>query len=1562
MNKKIRLFAALTIFIMAFGTNLKSQNHKIYINEFLSSNVSINMEMVDFGDFSDWIELYNDESFEVDLSGYFLTDNPSEPTQWVIPNNTKIGGKGFLIIWADGFDDSPGQTYTRPWWPSGTSFTTKNYHSNFKLNDAGEFIGLYNSGGLIVDSITYDNQVDDISFARYPDGTGQWKFSTPTPDGRNNPGIDLPVFTTEVEFSTAGGVYDDSFLLSLNVKNGSGEIRYTDDGSIPKETSTLYSSPLIIQESVVIRARVFEDQKFPGKTITNSYLINKSHDLPVVSISTNPENLWDKELGIYLNSYKDREIPVSFEIFDANGNYKTNAGMQIGGENIYRFAQKPLNIYARGRYGDNDLKYKFFNNFNYAEYDKLYLRNGGDDWPFTMFKDGMIGNIVRGKVSNSLQAFNPAVLYLNGAYWGIQNMREKLDDKYFELHYNTEAIDLDHLESNYNIISGSADDYLSLLTYISISDMSDSNNYSYVSNNVDLLNLMDFVIVQDYLGNTSWGHNRELWRDRGAENKWRWVLVDMDRGFYTSRINYNLISDLYSSLEIFRKLMENNEFRSTFLQRYANHINDTFNSDRVVAIIDSVSQLLESEMPNHISKWSTYIDSLSIKEWGIERGIQSMSAWRNNIEGLKTFANERPNNALRILGDFFETDGTLELALSSVGLDAPSIYISDFKYTAPSVLKYFAGFPINLKAMVPPGYKFDNWSSISSTTSNTLLIEHGANWKYFNQDQAPVGDWKGIDFDDSGWSSGSAKFGYGEGDESTVLDYGSNSSDKYSAYYFRKTFNVSDISDIESLSIKVQRDDGAIIYLNGVEVVRSNMPTGVVGYETNASETVGGSDEDFFFEFNVDQSILTNGTNLVAVEIHQVDGGSSDISFDLELIASNQSSTGQSVVLGTADSVSVTLTGNTEIIANFSKIDISELPGTISGNLTLTKDKSPYYVTQNITVTETGVLKIERGVEVIISPNYSIIVTGQLIATGTEEDKINFHSVNEDENWGSIIFSNSASSSVLDNVIIKNAGGVEGSDDYFAAISLKNSIVTISNSLIADVGIPIFAKNSNLIVDYCEFRNVSEIGDYINSKGGTATISNSKFLGNNNFDTDGIDLDYVLSGTINNNLIENFTGSNSDGIDIGEASQNVLISNNIIRICGDKGVSIGQGSEVKIEFSLIQDCLIGVGVKDSFSVAEIDHVTFANNEAAAAVYEKTVGHGGAELNVINSIFYNSTDTDFTVDGKSSGTVSYSISDTRTLTGSNNLSGAPGFINPGGNNYFLQANSLSLGKASPESQVRDLGAYYFKGQSGSKVVINEINYNSSALFDTEDWIEILNNSDGRTSLSDWVFMDENNEPSFVLPEGTYLDVGAYLIICREQQKFASRFTGIENLFFNMASGLSGSGESIFLYSSDGFLIDSLTYRDSAPWPTDADGNGPTLELDDPSSDNSNPNSWSASPGHGTPGERNTLYTDVDGEESVEITDFRVSQNFPNPFNPETRIRYSIPEESNVSIIVYNSLGEEIRQLLSENLDKGYYETSWQPEGVSSGVFFIKVIAQAEASSRNFSEVIKVIYLK
>ena len=317
---------------------------------------------------------------------------------------------------------------------------------------------------------------------------------------------------------------------------------------------------------------------------------------------------------------------------------------------------------------------------------------------------------------------------------------------------------------------------------------------------------------------------------------------------------------------------------------------------------------------------------------------------------------------------------------------------------------------------------------------------------------------------------------------------------------------------------------------------------------------------------------------------------------------------------------------------------------------TVLESYQSYVVQENITINPGVNLTIPEGVKISMPEDGNIIVEGQLIINGTEQNPVEIlpHSSAQDNRWGAICFNNATDSSSLSHLKLEGASvGIDPST-HKGAISGVNSDISISHAEIEDVLFPVYLEGGSLHINQssisCDF-----ICDFINVKGGDAFIEECTFFGSLAPDTDAIDLDNVTNGTIIRNKIYDFQGTNSDGIDIGENSQNIDIVSNLIYHSYDKGISIGQKSSVNAFKNLIVGGNNGIAVKDSSS-AYILNNTFFNNDTSISCFEKNEGAGGGTAEVVNTILSNNLLSSVYTDELSSASVRYSLSDTELLDG------------------------------------------------------------------------------------------------------------------------------------------------------------------------------------------------------------------------------------------------------------------------------------------------------------------------
>lgn len=695
IKKTLGIFLIILLKILtSYGQN------QLFINEFLASNSTVNVDP-DFSTFSDWIEIYNAEEFDVDLSGYFLTDNLSNPNKWQIPSDAVIPSKGYLVFWAD-----------------DENMADLGMHTNFKLSADGEEIGLFDDEGNLIDSRVFGEQETDVSFGRNLSSYDEWLyFSQSTPGTANNTaGYPSLIFSSIPGFSHQSGIFDSPLQLVLSVETSNSSIRYTTDGSNPNENSLQYFNPIEINSTAIIRARVFEAEKLPGNTITHSFIFDNNVDLPVFSIVTNPDFLWGEETGIYvyedIERRKDWVRPIDMEYFDTPNStgFSTKADIGLFGNTAYLLPQKSLAVFP-----NSQLNYHLFTSKEITTFNSFILRSSSDDWSYTMFRDAMIQSLIPGKLILDYQAYQPSIVYLNGQYYGIHNIREKYNKDYLASNHGIDPDSIDLLalsaySADIEIIEGDAEHYNSLMNFIVNNNMALDENFDYVKTLMDIDDFIDWCIIENFIQNISWKHNIKIWRPKTAYGKWKWLLFDTDRGYVTP--DDTLIADFYQNEIRFQRLLNNTNFKNEFLQRYSSHINISFKPERVTGIIDSIKAAIEPEMPNHILRWA---DS---------GGVQSMDYWETQINVLKNFANYRKNFVFEQTSNFFELNGTANLKVNITGFDYGTVRTHGVIFPYPdSVWVYFKDIPIHLEAVPKFGYEFVGWEGISEENEISVTLE-----------------------------------------------------------------------------------------------------------------------------------------------------------------------------------------------------------------------------------------------------------------------------------------------------------------------------------------------------------------------------------------------------------------------------------------------------------------------------------------------------------------------------------------------------------------------------------------------------------------------------------------------------------------------------------------------------------------------------------------------------------------------------------------------------------------------------------------------------------------------
>jgi hypothetical protein len=1439
------------------------------VNEVMASNATATPEINDFTDFGDWIELYNSSDTPVNVSGYHLSDNLEQPFRWSIPSGTTIPARGHLRLWADGYDSQPGLTLARPFWPYA-SFVTRSYHTNFKLSADGEQVGLFTPSGSLIDGVTFGVQQTDISYGRLPDGGSQWGYFGESTAGTTNraPQLDHNVHRAPaVLVSPAEPLFVTGPVTVTLSGTGVSSLRYTLDGSQPTSASLLYTNSFLVTTTTVVRARAFAAGLHPGPVATRSFLVNqRKPDLPVVSLVVDPLIFFDNVTGIFKNSLKEREVPVSvqFSTSPSNTAFQVDAGLRLFSYNTFLGAQKPFTIYLDSKYGTSELAYHLFPEKPLGRFDRFVFRNGCDDWNDAFFRDSLCVKLMENQIDCGLQAYRPAVAFLNGAYYGLLELREKLDEMFAALNDKIPLDQVDFYEmdgvgtgADPILAYGSADTWLALTAFLSTRSLADPTNYAHVCSQVDIGNLIDYVSAGSFVDDTSWFQNRKWWRDRRAGGRWRWGFFDFDRALLGGNENENQLADMAANMGVFHELLENAEFRQLFAQRFAAHMNSTFHPSRVIPIIDREAARIRSEMPYYVAKYAA------------QSGIASMAAWEAEVEEIKAFARARPANVLQHLATLMGSSGTASIQTSTPGgghLLANRIPLINGLTNA-----LLAGIPVTLTAQPDIGQTFAYWTITSNAV--TSLFPAGSTWRYRVVTNEVAG-WNQPTFDDAAWASGAGQLGYGDGDEATVIG---SSSNLITCALFRRTFTVSNAAAVTALNLQLLRDDGAIVYLNGTEILRSNMPAGTVTPATLASANITGTSspvENAYLPFTLLNMPLVEGVNMLAVELHQSSVNYSDLGFDMAASLSTAFGTTE-----TNTSASLTFTPRAatglSIEAFFFPSGESLLPSTITGTFTLTAAGSPWLATGDIYVPSNACLAVQSGATLQMPGSASLYVQGEVRMEGTPLSPVRIEPNTNDNartrqyldpalaqagslepRWGGIAFQHADHTGILSNVVLRGASLAAADPvNMKAAISALGSDLLMRGLDIAEVQLPIFVQEGNLTILEQSHIVIGVIGDGINIKRARyARVEGCEFYSSGlTVDTDAIDYDGIQGGIIRGNYLHDFMGGNNDAIDIGEGTRDLLVENNRIERCFDKAVSIGQASTAIVRRNIIQAVDMGLGIKDAGSYGLIEHNTFRDVTHAVAVYEKNLGVGGGAAEVRNCIVSHATAAPFTCDALSSLQVSYTLSDTELVPGMGNLFAEPQFLRPSQNNFALQTGSAAVDAGDPatprdpDGSRSDMGALPFDWREGH-LVISEIHYHPATAGQPE-FVELYNPGGAALDLTGYSF---SQGLTYAFPPGALLNPGTRLVLASGP--------GIVGATVWSAGALDNAGETLELLDASSNEIDRVTFSPFAPWPAAADGQGPSLALLHPKWDNALPSSWRASvlPGGSPNGEELAAY--------------------------------------------------------------------------------------------------------
>ena len=868
------------------------------LSEFLADNKGI-LKDAD-GDSSDWIELKNPNPFRLGMAGYYLAGDPFNPLQWPFPA-VRIPAHGFLIVFASGKDRRD---------------PNAELHTNFRLDAKGDYLALVDSAGRILRQFPtsypavskFPAQFKNVSYGVGSNGAVGF-FRPPTPGAPN--GNAFAGVVGDTKFSADRGFYDAAFSVAISCATPDASIRYTANRTEPTATrGSIYSGPIAIAQTTILRAAAFKDGWAPTDVDTQTYVFPSnviSSPVMNTNITRNPSFATQIRAGLLdvpsislvttgtVNGATETKTSIEWLSPDGLPGFHEDCGIKEFGGAFTDFSKKSFRLYFRSDYGASKLKFPIFDGYDRGlapvdEFNQLELRSGSHDMSQRGF---YMSNIFTDDTLLEMGRLNPhgrfVHLYFNGAYWGLYHLRERWDAAMHQSYLGGARTNYESINGNWNV-GGWAD------------PGSPYDGDGSVWEKVKTLRA-DFSAVKSLLDVPEFVDYMVMWMFGGAEDEYRCVgpnvpgsgfkfyLNDADGWFCgpyycaagdrtargaPGRLAGDGPGSLFSMLfkqghPDYRALLADRIYKAVFNN---GALTPPRNAARLTSRCAEIQRafIAESARWNYLTpaEWAGRRDD-ALNNWLPRRTGEALAAYRNAgfYPALDAPVLNQQGGAVPSgfqLGFGPQARGTIYFTLDGTDPRLPGGAVSP-------AARMFSSSGL-IETLVPAGARW-RWFTDATGLGSSDIVAGSPAWSSAN--------WKHPNFDDSAWSEGPAQLGYGEGDEATVIPFGPDANRKWTTAYFRNRFNLADSRGITGVKMRLRRDDGAIVYLNGREAARSNITTGPVNASTFADPA--SDDGQTFGEFALSPGLLLQGENLVAVELHQATFNTSDASFDLELIS-----------------------------------------------------------------------------------------------------------------------------------------------------------------------------------------------------------------------------------------------------------------------------------------------------------------------------------------------------------------------------------------------------------------------------------------------------------------------------------------------------------------------------------------------------------------------------------------------------------------------------------------------------------------------------------------------------
>ena len=528
------------------------------------------------------------------------------------------------------------------------------------------------------------------------------------------------------------GFYDSPFVINYP----DDEMRCAEGGLKPTADSPMVSE-YAFYSTKTVRCASFKSGSLSSAEIIRTYMFESSPTIPAVFLTADPNSLFDPDTGIYEdgkepeggkikyweNYWQNKEIPVFVELLELNAsqpNFAENAGLQIFGRTSRRKAKKSVAIAFRKEYGAKHLHYALFPEYpNLKKFNNFVLRNNGSNFRNDYIRDRLASSLSEG-LGVDYQKGRFVVVYYNGVYFGIHDLREKTNKHFIETNYGIPSDGIDLVSAENQALAGSSNDYVALMAWLKSNHLDSKEKYDYVSRQIDIDNYINYMLVEIFANNRDWpGNNLKKWRGTNPKTKWKWILYDLDSGFGYGDGSNNVFEFVTEENKdsgpngtrhtlLLRRLLENNDFKASFINRMVVLLQSNFESSRILLRIEKMMKEIEREISRDQSRWD-----------------QNVPKMRRQLDVIMDFAKKRQDVVYEEMRDFFSLGQTVEVSLSVKGRG--SIRVHGLNLDASSMkLKFFRGFPVEISAVPANGGIFTGWSDGINEEIRTIMPEKQA--------------------------------------------------------------------------------------------------------------------------------------------------------------------------------------------------------------------------------------------------------------------------------------------------------------------------------------------------------------------------------------------------------------------------------------------------------------------------------------------------------------------------------------------------------------------------------------------------------------------------------------------------------------------------------------------------------------------------------------------------------------------------------------------------------------------------------------------------------------------